>query len=255
METKNEDMIEMDFKDILSSLVRKMWLIVVVGLVFSALLGFFNLYFTTPLYTSTSKIYVINRQDESKITYSDLQTGTQITQDYMILVTSRPVLEAVIKTSGVNITPEELSGKISIINPEGTRILEISVTDSDAARAKKLVDAVADISAEQLVNIMEIEKVNVVEYGIVPGSPTGQNITRSFMVGGLLGAVITAVIIIVIHMLNDNLKTADDIEHYLGITTLGMIPMEEALNIRDRRLRRIRRKMALASARVRLGGY
>lgn len=255
METKNEEVLELDLKEMFHVLLHKLWIIVIAGIVVSALIGFMNLYFITPLYTSTSKIYVINRQDESRTTYSDLQTGTQITQDYMILVTSRPVLEAVIKTSGVNITPEELSGKISIINPEGTRILEISVTDSDAARAKKLVDAVADISAEQLVNIMEIEKVNVVEYGIVPGSPTGQNITRSFMVGGLLGAVITAVIIIVIHMLNDNLKTADDIEHYLGITTLGMIPMEEALNIRGRRLRRIRRKMALASARVRLGGY
>ncbi|MDF2588858.1 MAG: capsular exopolysaccharide family [Anaerocolumna sp.] len=228
-QTTNNDEIQIDLKEIFYVLLHKLWIIIIVAIIGAAALGFVNLYFITPLYTSTTKIYVINRQDETKTTASDLASGTQLTQDYMILVTSYPVLEHVLKNTQVDMTPDELSALISLKNPDGTRILEINVTDTDPERAKLLADAIAEASADQLVKIMEIEKVNIVEYGRVPSSPTGQNIKRSFIVGGVIGAVLAAAIIIAVHMLNDNIRTTDDIEHYLGITTLGMLPLEEEL--------------------------
>jgi capsular polysaccharide biosynthesis protein len=247
MEAKNNDAIEIDLKELFHVLVKKLWFIVIAAIIVSAAIGCINLFVVTPVYTSTTKLYVINRQDETKITYSDLQTGTQITQDYMVLVTSRPVLEQVIKNTNVNMTPDELNAMISIINPEGTRILEISVTDYDPMLAKKLADAIADVSAEQLVNIMEIEKVNVVEYGNLPGEADSNNLAQSFIMGALLGILVSSAAIIIIHMMNDNIRTSDDIERYLGITTLGMIPLVDESNRRKRRLKKLNRKMNLAS--------
>ena len=43
--------------------------------------------------------------------------------------------------------------------------------------------------------------------------------------GGVLGAVIAAVIVIIIYMTNDTIRTSDDIERYLGLSTLGTIPL------------------------------
>lgn len=254
MENNYNDTVEIDIRDLLHTLVRRIWIIIIAGIAGALATGLINIYLITPHYTSTSKIYVINRQDETKTTYTDLQSGSQITRDFMILITSRPVLEQVIKQTGVTITPDKLAGMISVVNPQDTRIMEISVTDDDAASAKKLADSVADVSAEQLVRIMEIQKVNVVEYGIIPDTPTGRNIPRSFFLGGLGGVVIASAIIAVIHILNDNLKTAEDIECYLGITTLGMIPLEGNLNIKSRGIGHMRRKLAMASARIRYGG-
>ncbi|MGB8452081.1 MAG: Wzz/FepE/Etk N-terminal domain-containing protein [Anaerocolumna sp.] len=247
MEIRNNNMNEIDIKEIVHILVKKLWIIVIAAIIASAAIGCINLFVITPVYTSTTKIYVINRQDETKTTYSDLQTGTQITQDYMILVTSRPVLEQVISNINVNMTPDELNAMISIINPEGTRILEISVTDYDPLLAKKLADAIADVSARQLVNIMEIEKVNVAEYGNLPGEADSNNLARSFMMGALLGILISSAVIIVVHTVNDNIRTAEDIERHLGITTLGMIPLVDESNRRKRRLKKLNRKMNLAS--------
>ncbi len=247
METKNNDVIEIDMKEIFRVLVKKLWIIVIAAIIVSAAIGCINLFVITPIYTSTTKIYVINRQDETKTTYSDLQTGTQITQDYMVLVTSHPVLEQVIKNTKVDMTPDELNAMISIINPEGTRILEISVTDYDPMLAKKLADEIADVSAEQLVNIMEIEKVNIVEYGNLPGEADSRNLVRSFMMGALLGILVSSVIIIIVHTMNDNIRTSEDIERRLGITTLGMIPLVDESNRRKRRLKKLNRKLNLAS--------
>lgn len=245
-QTTNNEEIQIDLKEIFYVILHKLWIIIIFGIIGAVALGCVNIYLITPLYTSTTKIYVINRQDETKTTASDLASGTQLTQDYMILVTSYPVLEHVLKNTQVDMTPDELSSLISIINPEGTRILEISVTDTEPERAKLLADSIAVASAEQLVKIMEIEKVNIVEYGRVPLSPTGQNIVRSFIVGGALGAVLASIIIIAVHMLNDNIRSSDDIEHHLGITTLGMLPLEEGLDKKSHRRKNKKNKRRVA---------
>ncbi len=237
MVTRNSDFAGIDFKELFSVLTRKLWIILTAGIIGAAALGCINLFLVTPFYTSTAKIYVINRQDETKTTYSDLQTGTQLTQDYMILLTSRPVLEQVIKNSEVSITPDELAGMISVVNPEETRILEISVTDYDPSLAKRLADAIAVTSSDQLVRIMEIEKINIMEYGNLPSVPVGRNIPRSFIMGGLLGMAAVLSIIVLFQLSNDNIRTSEDIEHYLGIITLGTIPAGDEISKRKHRLK------------------
>lgn len=248
METTNNDGVEIDIKELFYVLLHKLWVIVIAIILGSTVVGLINQLLITPLYTSTTKVYVINRQDESKTTYSDLQTGTQLTQDYMILVRSRPVMEKVIEDLELTISPGELADMIYVVNPEGTRILEISVVNEDPVLAKEIADAIAEVSSEQMVNIMEMEKVNIVEYGNLPMSASSPNIPKNTVFGGLVGAVIASLAIIIVHMMNDNIRSSEDIEKYLGITTLGIIPVEEGT--RNRKLHKTKqekRKSELAS--------
>lgn len=248
METTNNGAVEFDIKELFYVLLHKLWVIIIAVILGSAIVGLINQFLVTPIYTSTTKVYVINRQDESKMTYSDLQTGSQLTQDYMILVRSRPVMEKVIEQLNLSMSTGELADMIYVVNPEGTRILEISVINEDPALAKEIADAIAVVSSEQMVNIMEMEKVNIVEYGNLPTTASSPDIPKNTVFGGLMGAVLACLIIIIIHMMNDNIRTSDDIEKYLGITTLGIIPVEE--EIRKKKLHKVKqekRKEKLAS--------
>ncbi|MBH1939362.1 polysaccharide export protein [Mobilitalea sibirica] len=249
MDVKSNEAVEIDIKELFSVLLHKIWIIIMAGIVGAIVIGLINQYMITPIYTSTTSIYVIHRQDESKTTYSDLQSGAQLTQDYMILVTSRPVMEKVIENLGIDdMSPGELADMIYIVNPDGTRILEISVVNSDPVLAKQLADEIANVSSEQMVNIMEIKKINIVEYGNIPSYPSSPDVTKNTIFGGLAGVVVASLAIIIVHMMNDNIRTADDIEKHLGITTLGVIPLEEGN--RKKRLHRskqIKSKAELAS--------
>ena len=40
-----------------------------------------------------------------------------------------------------------------------------------------------------------------------------------------MGAII--VIIIIVYLTNDTIQTSEDVERYLGVSTLGMIPLAE----------------------------
>lgn len=238
-----------DIKELFHVLLHKLWIIIIAAILGSITIGGIGLLLITPIYTSTTRVYIIIRQDETQTTYYDLMTANHATLDFMILMTSSPVLEQIIKSINVDMSIDELAGMISIINPVGTQMLEISVTDYDPSMTKKLADAVASIASEQLIKTMGIEKVNVVEYANLPTAPDGRNLLRSFLMGGVIGIVISSVVIIIVQRNNDIIRSSEDIENNLGISTLGIIPLNQEVNNKKykRKLRHIKRKTALVS--------
>ena len=226
MET-NKIKAEIDVKELVFVICRKLWIIILTVLLLGFGVGLISYYVLTPLYTSSAKVYVISRQEEDKMTYSDIQTGTQLTKDYMILVKSRPVMEEVIAKLDLDMKNEQLARMIGVNTPADTRILEIVVTHSDADMAKLLVDTIAEVSSERMVSVMEMKKVNVVEPGNIPSSPSSPNIIKNGILGGFAGGVLASFFIILVYIFNDTIRNSDDIEKYLDITTLGFIPVED----------------------------
>lgn len=243
MEAKNSNVIEINLKELLFILLHKAWLIILIGVIGAVVAGSYSNFLLTPYYTSTAKVYVISRQSDFT-TWADLQIGTSLAQDYMILVKSRPVLEEVISKLNMDMPYEELSGMISVYTPTETRVMEITVTYYDALLAKRLVDTVAEISSERMVTVMGIEKVNVVEEGNLPSAPTGPNINRNIKLGAFIGIIISSFIIALVYILNDSIKTSEDIEKYLGMTTLGIIPIEENIKKSKTKKKRSKKKVA-----------
>lgn len=227
MEEKSSYIVEVNLKELFYVILHKLWLISLIGILGGILAWIFSTYYLSPYYTSTTKIYVINRQDDNVITYSDLQTGSSLANDYMILIKSRPVTSSVISRLGIDLSDDQLASMIKVSTPSDSRVMEITVTDSDPARAQLLADTLAEVSSERMVSIMGMEKVNVVEKANYPDAPQGPNVGMNSIVGAMVGAFITTFLLVLFYLLNDNIKNSEDIEKYLGITVLGVIPLEE----------------------------
>ena len=104
----NNEEVEIDLRQIFSVILSKIVVIILVGVIFGlvALIG--SKMLIKPTYESTTSLYVLNRQSQGTTTYSDLQSSTQLTQDYIVLVTSRSVTEKVISELKLDMTNEEL---------------------------------------------------------------------------------------------------------------------------------------------------
>ena len=222
----DNDEITIDLTELFMALWSKLHIIIMAG-VLGALIAFVGTsFFITPKYTSETKVYVLTRADSSAgVTYTDLQTGAQLTQDYMELATSRPVLEQVIAVLNLDLTPEELKNMISVNTPEGTRILSITVQSEDPKEAKEIADAVRESVSIQIT----ADAVNTVEEGNLPTSPSSPSVSRNIALGALLGLVLAMGVITLIFILDDTIKTPDDVEHYLGLNTLTSIPLSEGM--------------------------
>ena len=224
------DEVEIDIGHILSILWEKILVITATGIIVG-LAGFLvSKFLITPKYESETKLYVLNRANDSATTLSDVQLSTQLTKDYQILVTSAPVMNQVIKELGLNMKASELASTISVDTPSDTRVLQITVTSDDPKRAKDIADKVAQVSSKKICDIMKIEQVNVIEEGSLSEEPAVDTVQKWTLIGLALGIVLSCAVIIIRSMLDDTVKTTEDVEKYFDLSTLAVIPISEEMD-------------------------
>lgn len=229
METKNNtnDVIEIDLLEVFNVLLSKWWLIILVGIT-SAIIGFaISFFLVTPQYESTTKIYILNKSDSQTVTYSDVQLGTQLTKDYSELINSRYVIEEVIQKLSLDMDYNSLKKKINVSSPADTRIVSITVTDKDPVVAMNIANAVRESSSSHIRNVMDIDAVNIVESANMPKKKSSPSYFKWTVIGGVIGGIAICAIILIGYLMDDTIKTSEDVERFLGLSTLGLIPLIE----------------------------
>ena len=213
-------------KELFYVIKRKLWIILLTGIVGAVGFGLFTAMVMKPVYTSSTMLYIVNKTT-TLTSLTDLQLGTQLTKDYKVLVTSRPVTGQVITNLDLNLSHEQLVKKIKVDNPTDTRILTISVEDTDPYMAKSIADEFASVASARMAEIMDSAPPNIVEEAYLPTQKTKPSITKNTMIGGLAGVFLAGAIILVLFVMNDAIKTPEDVEKYLGLNTLATIPVFE----------------------------
>lgn len=227
--------IEIDLREIFMYLYNHLYVLIVSALIGAMLFYLASNLLLTKQYVSSTRIYVLNQQDQQTVTYTDLQTGTQLTKDYAKLVTSQTVTSQVIADLDLqnkyddmrNITPGQLASMISVETLTDTRVIQISVTDVSPTRAQDIANAVRVAASQRIYEVMAIEAVNVVDTANLPEGPSSPNTMKNTAIGGAVGLVLAAAIYILIFLLDDTIKTPDDVEKYLGLSVLASIPYDE----------------------------
>ena len=226
MGNNNQEETEIDLLELLYQIKKRLWIIVLAVLIAAVGSGLFTHYLIQPLYSSTSKLYILT-SSTSITSLADIQIGTSLTVDYIQLVQSRPVVDQVIENLNLNRTYEELLAQMDFSNPSNSRILVITAKDPDPVLAKDIVDEFANVSKERISAIMKTEEPTVVEYGYMEDRPVSPSLKKNTAIGGLLGAVLAMGIIAVMYLVDDTVKTAEDVEKYLGLNTLTSVPLQE----------------------------
>lgn len=246
MEMENDEL-TIDLGELFSVLWRKCYIIILAGIVTAFAAFAATQLLITPKYTSTTSMYMLSGSEGAGLTYNDLQTGTQLTQDYMELTKSRTVLEKVISTLNLDMTVEELNDSITTNNTENTRIMTITVENEDPELARDIADALREAASNKIEEIMNIDAVNTIEEANLPSAPSSPSVMRNTAIGAMLGILISAGIIILIFILDDTIKTPDDVENYLGLNVLTSIPIQEgeekAKKAKKRSTRRTTKRM------------
>lgn len=220
---KQDDEVEIDLLEIFYVLKSKFLVLLTAGLLIGCLCGIFTKFAMTPVYTSTSSILVLSKET-TLTSLADIQLGTSLTSDYTVLIKCTPVLEQVIKNLDLDISSDDLRNSISINNPSDSRILEISVQNADPEMAKKIVDEIANVASNYIGDKMEVIPPKIIETGKIPTVQSSPSMKKNVAMGFLLGVVAAAAVIIVITIMDDTLKSEDDITKYLGISVLAVVP-------------------------------
>ena len=223
MNNQENQAVEIDVFAMLKTLWKRKFSIVLVALVFAIAAFGYSAFLAKKEYQSTSRIYVVSRQnqDNNALTNSDLQAGSYLVKDYREIILSQNVLSQAIEELKLDMTPAELSKKISVSVPTDTRILSITAKDGDPKEAARIANGLRNVAAEKIIAVSDVTTLDEAE---VPQTPSSPNIRRNVLLGFIAGAGLMVVLMVVVEVLDDRVKRPEDIEELMGLTLLGIVP-------------------------------
>ena len=225
MKNQSNQVVEIDILSLIKTLWRRKFIIIVTAFVMAIFALIYSTVIAKPSYSSTTRIYVVNRQQNDNSTLNqDLQAGTYLVKDYKEIILSQDVLTKVIADLKLKLQPSELAKKINVTVPTDTRIVSIAVSDGNAEEAARIANSVRQAAAEKIIAVTKVADVTTLEAAEAPKEPSSPNIKRNTVIGFLAGGMLMSVISIVVEVLDDRIKKPEDVEEVMGITLLGVVP-------------------------------
>ena len=215
-----------DLYELLLKLVEKWYWVALSGIACMIAMLLYTNFFVTPQYQTTSKIYVRNNSG-SILNVADLHISNYLASDYKEVFNNWHVHEAVNEKLGLDYSYSKLSKMLSITNPSNTRILYITATSTDPKEAQNLANAYAEVAREFISVKMDTSEPTSFEEALLPSAPSSPNRTRNEFIGLVLGCMIAVGIITARYLMDDYIRTEEDVEKYLHLPVLGMMMLQK----------------------------
>ena len=221
---EEEDVMEIDFFELLLEIRKKIAAILATALIFAAIAGVYSFFIADPVYESTSKLY-IQAQDSSTTSLSELQVGSTLAHDCVEMIQSRSIVQEVIDRLKLDMSVRSLQGMLKVTNPEETRIINITVSGTDPQQITDISGEFAEVSRTRISEVMKTDKPQIWEKATVPEKPVKPEKTKNVILGFLTGLILSGMLVVALYLMNDTLKSQDEVERCLDLTVLAIVPL------------------------------
>lgn len=230
MEEKNREQYEeIDLREVFVLLRTNIALIIVATVIF-AVAGFFaTKYLITPQYEASVNMIVNTKQDNtSAVSNDNITSAKNLVSTYAIIIKSNTVLNQVIENLGLDMDYNTLKNKVTVTAVDDTQVMRVAVKDEDPYLAARIVRSISRVSPDIIVEAVEAGSCKVISQVDEPKEPVSPSIVKNTAVAALAGFVVSVAIIFVKHFFSNFIVDDDDVQKYLGIPVLGIIPETEA---------------------------
>ena len=223
---KENKEIAIDVVQLFKILWKKKIAIILTAIVAAVLAFGVSSFVLTPEYSSTTRIYVVNRNqsENAGLTNQDLQAGSYLVKDYKEIILSQDVLEKVISNLKLEQTGKGLSKKIQVTVPVDTRIVSIAVKDDQPEEASRIANALREVAAEKIIKVTRVSDVTTLEEARPALTPSSPNIRRNTMLAFLAGGAVMVILILLLELLDDRVKRPEDVEEVMQVALFGIVP-------------------------------
>lgn len=228
-----------DLVYILRLLRKKIIWIIIAAAVGGVLFYCYARFFITPLYTSTISFYVSSQQTataapdatlppDSAITSSQISAAKELIKTYGVILKDTSVTSIISDRMGNRYSAEDISAMITVSAVADSTIMRVSVTCADAKAAEEICNYLDEIGSVKISEVTNSGYINSIDSASSPDSPSSPNIKRYLLIGVLLGIILSCAVIILIGMLDNTVKSEEELEQRLKVPVLGKIPAMDA---------------------------
>ena len=233
---------ELDLKELFFMFWNKKLEIILITLMFVAVGIGYSYFFVKPEYTSTTSLVLAQSSSSGQtgdgaISATDLTMNSKLVSTYSELIKRKAILGQVCENLNIpesNI--QELRGKIKVNSAKNTEIIEISVTNKDPNIAAAIANEIAKVFGEKIVEIYNISNVYLLDRAEANAVPSNINHMKDVVIFASIGLVIAAVYVLIANMLDNTIKTEQDVEATTELLVLSSIPNYD-VEIKSKRVR------------------
>jgi capsular polysaccharide biosynthesis protein len=228
---------ELDLKELLNLFWSKIFQIILIVIITAGIGIIYTFGFTTPKYSSTTTLLLAGSEQSSNgdtknaITTTDVTLNSKLVSTYSDIVKSNTVIRRVISNLGIDVSEDNLRKNVSVKNKEDTDIINITVTNENAAYSAKIANEIAKVFIQEIQNRYHINNIDILDEAEVESTPSNIHHSKDIVIFAFGGLVIAIMYILVANMLDTTVKTPEDVEKGVGLPVLVSIPLLENFNI------------------------
>ena len=224
---------EINLTDLLKYFVSKILIIILIT-IFCGLLGsVYALFVQKPMYKSNTTLLLANvstfdsTANASSGLSADITLNQKLVSTYREIMTSKRVLNQVIKKLDLKYEYSALKKMITVDAISNTEVISLTVKSENPEEAKNIANEVANTFCDEIVNIYQIQNINIIDKAEVATKPYNINLIKQVVVYLLIGFVLGCAVTFVIYYFDTTLKTKEEIEEKVGLPVLGIIPLKK----------------------------
>lgn len=221
----DDDYDTIDLLEVLE-VVRQHILIIVLVTVIAAAAGFgFSRFVMVPQYEASALMIVNTRQDTTaNVTSDQINSATKLVSTYSIIIKSDTVLQQVISNLGLTLTYDQLKERVTVSAVDDTQVMQITVRSDNPEWARQVCEQITTISPNVILESVEAGSVKLISQAAVTPEPVSPNVMRNTAIAALLGLVASIGIVVLRELLDNKIKSEDDVRKYLDLPVVGVIP-------------------------------
>ncbi|WAG69320.1 Wzz/FepE/Etk N-terminal domain-containing protein [Clostridium sp. CF011] len=220
---------EMDIslKEIFIILKQRLWLIVSITVAAIIIAGIMSFYVIKPTYEAKTSVIIGKPQSTASgsTQYNDVKMYQDLVETYSKIAQSELVAQGALDELKGNLTLNQIKDSITVTPQTGTQILTISAKSKSPQEALKVINAISTSFIESSKKVYPIgADIQVMDKANMPTNPISPNKVRNMAIGFLIGLIISVGLVFILEYSDNTIKTESDVEIYIGLPILGVIP-------------------------------
>lgn len=222
----------MDMKKILNIISSKKIFIALIILLSLVMGYFYSYYYKKTQYNSSVTVLLTGdeAQGEKQVTQTDLNLNSGLISTYGSIAKSANVLSKVIENLGLDISVQNLQKNLTVAEIKNTQFLKITVENSNPETAMKIANEISTVFVEQIKTIYNIQNINIIDTAEISNTPCNINHIKDMAIALMAGIFASGVLILILYILDDTIKSEKDIPVNLKLETIGTIPNTNKTN-------------------------
>ncbi len=221
---ERESAFEVNLFTFLNFILRKIWIILIVMVLFAVTGKLVSSIVKDDIYTSKISFVVNTLSANDKVENSDISASINVATTYQYILKSRPVVEEIVNKSAIPVQYNEVKDSMSVTIITGSNVIEMSIKTTDPEKSYSIAKALVENYDSIVSKIYSNASLNICDY---PVKAAHADVNSSSYIIALfsaaLGALICLIAFFVYFVMRDTVRTVDDIDNKLGINILGTL--------------------------------